>query len=193
MAGLGHHRGMDTLDDLLKPALLRTLAQALHELACARRHVANQPPAAEARLCAMRLAPDMLCLAHQVLVLADGVRGALAHLTGDTAHPCAGRVFNRGEAQLPVPATTLSALCEPLQACHDALAAVPRGALVRPTAPVRVARPGDERLYGSEDFLWGVVLTNTLFHASLVHALLRHGGVALGKDDFLGSSPWAGR
>jgi uncharacterized protein len=183
---------MDTLDDLLKPALLRALTQALHELERARLHLGAADRSAEARLCATRLAPDMLCLAHQVQVLADGVRGALAHLTGDPGHPSAGRVFNRGEAQLPPPADTLAALCAPLQATRDALAAVPPGGLARPAAPVRVARPGDVRLYGTDDFLWGVVLTNTLFHASLVHALLRHSGVALGKDDFLGESPWRG-
>ena len=31
------------------------------------------------------------------------------------------------------------------------------------------------------------ILPNSFFHASMTYGLLRHGGVALGKIDFLGS------
>lgn len=179
---------------LLLPALERTVRQAQHELAQAQLHFARQGRGHEP-WCQLRLAPDMLCLAHQVQVLADGVRGTLAQLRGEHTHPQAGLIFNRGEADLPPPATTADALQRLL---HEALlalqlqpyaelAAMRRGGL---GDRVTVAREGLVRVFGREDFLWGLVLTNALFHASLIHALLRHGGVPLGKADFIGTSPW---
>lgn len=179
---------------LLLPALERAVRQAQHELAQAQLHFGRQGGGSEAWW-QLRLAPDMLCLAHQVQVLADGVLGTLAHLRGDTAHPQAGLVFNRGEADLPAVAASADALQQQLHEAQAALQRHPYAELAARAAgglgkTVTVARPGLVRVFGREDFLWGLVLTNTLFHASLIHALLRHAGVPLGKADFIGHSPW---
>jgi hypothetical protein len=181
--------GSALLSTVLWPTLRRALRQALHELevATAQAEASGEDPAA---LWSHRLAPDMLCLAHQVEVLADGVRGALAHLLGESDHPAAGRVFNRGEGHLPPAFAGLAAARLRL---GDALAALDRAAAADPRQlwrtlgePVTVARPGDVRRYSRAGFLWDCVLPNTVFHATMIHALLRHRGVALGKDDFLG-------
>ena len=178
---------------VLLPALARSVRQALHELTLARAHLQGQDTP-EAALWLLRLAPDMLCLAHQVQVLCDGVHGTLAQMRGDLGDPSAGRVFNRGEAELPPPLRNGAELAALLQQTLAALAQADPDALQhlhrRPTQPVRVDRPGSQRRNASEDFLWGLVLGNVLFHATMIHALLRHGGVPLGKDDFMGTSPW---
>jgi hypothetical protein len=178
---------------VLLPMLARSVRQALHELTLARAHLQAQGTP-EAALWQLRLAPDMLCLAHQVQVLCDGVCGELAQLRGDLADPCAGQVFNRGESDLPPPLHRGAELAARLQQTLDALAQAAPETLqhlhLHPSQPVQVERPGVLRRFGSEDFLWGLVLPNVLFHATLIHALLRHGGVPLGKDDFMGPSPW---
>ncbi len=185
------------VSQLLLPAVERAVRQAQHELALAQMHFARSGRTAEPWWL-LRLAPDMLCLAHQVQVLADGVRGTLAHLRGDPGDPCAGWVFNRGEADLPPLSGDAETLQRQLHAAQGALQRHPYAELARTpdqgaagrAETVTVARPGLVRVFDREDFLWGLVLTNTLFHASMIHALLRHAGVPLGKADFLGRSPW---
>ena len=181
--------------EILIGCLRRAVRQARHELLRAQAH-AHGLGLAPASWLLHRLAPGMLCLAHQVQVLCDGVRGTVAHLEGDRLHPAAGWVFNRGEQHLPPPFRDLG---DALAALDDAAAALDR---VSPPGPARagdgavrpdrlpamvvIAREGDERRYLRHVFLWDVVLPNTLFHATMIHALLRHLGVPLGKDDFLG-------
>ena len=182
------------IQQLLMPMLKRSVQQALHALSLAQLHLKVQG-APEAALWALRLAPDMLCLAHQVQVLADGVRGALAHLRGDLDDPCAGWVFNRGESDLPPPLLTGTALTGLLHQARIAIEQQPDVERIawhtRRHGPVRVERPGLAREFGTDDFLWGLVLTNVSFHSTMIHALLRHGGVPLGKADYVGQSPWA--
>jgi hypothetical protein len=130
----------------------------------------------------------MLGLSHQVRVLADSVAGACAQLAGDAADPDAGHVFNRGdEATLGPPDTSLD---EAIARIDASLARVhgltPATPLLRPGATLTVARPGHARRFVVEDFVWRYVLPNASFHATLVHALLRAGGVPVGKADFEG-------
>jgi len=62
--------------------LQHTLARAAHLLCCAQRWAGPNNSDGELRLLHHRLAPDMLALGHQVLVLADGNLGATALLAG---------------------------------------------------------------------------------------------------------------
>jgi uncharacterized protein len=173
----------------LHTVLLRALIQARHETQRGVVH-ADKLGLAEATMWAHRIAPDMLCLAHQIQVLSDGVRGAMAQLRGDLGHPCAGHVFNRGEELLPVAFTSSDSagvLLDTAQAELDDTLGL--GATMAPPAwgtPRVVTRPGHARRFSFDDFVWAYVLPNALFHASLVHALLRHLGVPLGKADFMG-------
>ncbi len=182
----------DPITRVLLPTLRRVLQQALHEIDLGARHAAGAGQSEEG-LWRARLAPDMLCLAHQVQVLADGVQGTVAHLRGDSGHPAGGRVFNRGEAQLPPPVATATAADALLRGARDAVdalaAAGPAAWQAFAASPVTVARPGDTRRFERDAFLWDYVLPNALFHATMIHALLRHAGVPLGKADFMGPNP----
>lgn len=181
----------DAVARVLLPACARHVAQARRAVDAGRAH-AEARGDAPAAFWLHRLAPDMLHLAHQVEVLGDGVCGLVAQLRGAADDPHAGRVFNRGEAQL-VPWDAADPL-RPLRALDAAAAALrdapPTAGWEEGSAPVLVARPGDRRRFTRPAFLWDCVLPNLLFHATMVHALLRQRGVPLGKDDFLGPRPF---
>jgi uncharacterized protein len=174
-------------DTIAGPMLQRVLQQTRHAL-----HKAHQQGDADgARCMAMRLAPDMLCLAQQVQVLADGTQGGLALLTGDLQAPTAAWVFNRGEALLPGPVDTrleqaLARIDVALAAYVQAAQASPPPRWLAADATLRVSRPGHSRVFIAGDFVWQYLLPNTYFHATMVYALLRHAGVILGKADFEG-------
>jgi len=53
------------------------------------------------------------------------------------------------------------------------------------SVPIFVRMPND--LLAGEAFLEHFALPNFLFHATMAYALLRHGGVELGKMDSLGA------
>ncbi len=141
-----------------------------------------------------RLAPDMFSLAEQVVVLADSLIGAAALLTGHSAPavPEAAWVFNRGAAEglgeLPV---TLSAARQRIHIAHSAIIDLARQSAVPATqsaeAAVVVARPGHVRRFRLAAFVHDYVLPNAYFHLSMIHALLRQSGVAIGKADYEGS------
>ena len=181
----------DAVARVLLPACTRHVAQVRMSLGQGLAHAAAHGDGV-AGFWQHRLAPDMLHLAHQVEVLGDGVCGLVAHLRGDAGGAHAGHVFNRGEAQLPAwdPADPGRAL-RSLDAANAALrTAPPTAGWEDGAAPVVVARAGDVRRFTRPAFLWDCVLPNLLFHAAMVHALLRHRGVPLGKDDFLGPRPF---
>lgn len=180
----------DPVHRVLLPSLRRCVHQARHELERADRHAqaAGWPPA---RLWGHRLAPDMLNLSQQVEVLSDGVAGTLAHLSGRPDDPAAGRIFNRAEAALQVTvlpdlAGALALMQPALQALQDWRAEDAAAWRAQAAQPVVVSRPGHVRQFERAAFVWDYVLPNALFHATMIHALLRHAGVPLGKDDFAG-------
>jgi hypothetical protein len=138
-----------------------------------------------------RLAPDMLSLAEQAVVLADGLVGALALLAGETAHPRAAHVFNRGHGMDFGPLPRRPADLGPLfaDARREAARLAPAAA-VSTTTVVRLSRPGDVRLFDADAFLARSVLPNGEFHLAMIHAIARAAGVPLGKRDFEGPRPW---
>ena len=169
------------------PLMARALESCRRLLVAAEQHVPALHGCAT-QLLERRLAPDMLCLAHQVQVLADSLAGACALLRGDVAAPSAGWVFNRADE---------AALGPPDRSFGDAIARID-AALARframsattpiadPHAALSVARPGHVRHFIVDDFVWRYVLPNAGFHVAMVHALLRAGGVPIGKADFEG-------
>ncbi len=174
-----------TLHEHALPMLQRSLESCRRLLAVAKAHAAT--PAEERRLLASRLVPDMLCLAHQVRVLADSSAGACAQLRGDATDADAGHVFNRGDAAaLGAPDTRLDAAIDRIDASLARLRALASATLLRPHDTVVVTGPRDVRRFVVEDFVWRYVLPNAGFHAAMVHALLRAAGVPVGKADFEG-------
>ena len=144
----------------------------------------------EAALLHQRLVPDMFCLGQQVQVLCDSLQGAAALLVGDDSDPCVGQVFNRSaEDQLSVPDSHLT---QSLARVHQARACCLAASEMPPPAPdavVVVARPGPVphiRRFAANAFVWHFVMPNAYFHLSMMYALLRSAGVAVGKADYEG-------
>jgi len=171
--------------------LLHSLDRTAHLLRIAQRHLSTDGAPSHSALLAARLAPDMLHLAHQVEVLADGAVGSVALLAG-ADHAATGKVFNRGEDLLPLlPWRTLDdALDRIATAQREAQALVTSAHWVQPDAVLTVRRPGNARQFVAITFAERYAVPNVLFHLSMVYALLRANGVPIGKADFGGPDPY---
>jgi hypothetical protein len=123
-----------------------------------------------------RLAPDMLPLSGQIRIACDFAKGCSARLAGM-------EVPKREDNE-----TTLEELKARVAWTLDFIASI-----------------GPQKLAGSDDrtivqelrnhtlklpglqYLSGFVLPNFFFHVTTAYAILRHNGVELGKQDFIGS------
>lgn len=125
----------------------------------------------------LRLAPDMLPLSRQVQIASDAAKAGVARLAGETP------------PSWPDEEATLDELLLRLQRTREFIASVPAAALVGSEArELRVPRRQGEALqFKGEDFLRFYALPNFYFHATTLYALLRHAGVPLGKQDYLGA------
>jgi hypothetical protein len=46
------------------------------------------------------------------------------------------------------------------------------------------------KVLGGEDYLLQMTIPNVFFHVTMAYAVLRHNGVEVGKEDFLGPIRW---
>ena len=124
----------------------------------------------------MRLAPDMLPLVSQVRIASDAAKGCMARLAGQDLPK-----FDDNEA-------TLDELRQRIQKTIDFVASVPAASVDGSEAREVVIplRNRDPLQFDGETYLKHFALPNFQFHCSMTYALLRHGGVALGKADYLG-------
>jgi hypothetical protein len=131
---------------------------------------------AEAVLMEARLAPDMYPLPRQIQLASDGAKGCIARLAGVDAPPMADTEASFAE---------LKARC---QRTIDFIQSVDRGALAgAETRPIVLRFPGGKGFqFAGKDYLTSFALPNFFFHVTTTYALLRAGGVELGKLDFLG-------
>lgn len=124
---------------------------------------------------ASRLAPDMLPFTRQVQIACDGVKFAVARLAGIEAPKYDDSESSMAELRERI-ANTLafvtSARPEQIEGSEGKQITVPRR--------------NDPVVMTGEAYLSGFVLPNLYFHLTTVYALLRQGGVELGKMDFLG-------
>lgn len=124
----------------------------------------------------LRLAPDMFPLSRQIQVATDGAKNCVARLAGQEPPKWAD-----DEA-------TLDELRARLRKAIEFVESVPAAEIdgseerevVMPAGPDHTIR------FKGEAFLTGFSIPNFYFHVSMTYALLRQGGVALGKMDFLG-------
>jgi hypothetical protein len=125
---------------------------------------------------ATRLAPDMLPLSAQVQIACDAAKFGVARLSGVEAPK-----FEDNE-------TTLAELRERVAGTIAFLKSVPPSAVDgSEDKPISVPRRNAEPLqFRGEDYLRFMALPNFFFHVTTTYALLRHGGVELGKPDYLG-------
>lgn len=169
--------------------MLRNLSRILHKAAT----FAEQEGVSPKSLLERRLYPDMFCLSRQVEIVASGAKGGAARLAGRLAPGEASpefAVFNRGdEPSFGAPLTSFAELQAVLQ---DALGYVETVSQAEVDAasgrPLTVAKPGEARVFETaEPFVLSYLLPNLYFHITVVYALLRSAGVALGKGDFEGA------
>lgn len=129
-----------------------------------------------AKYLAMALAPDMLDFGTQVRV------------AGEIAKLAVSRLANVDAPKSIDAAPTLANLAEHLAHTREFLSSVDptrmEGADSREI--VLPQRGGEPLHFVGETFLQRWALPNFFFHATTAYALLRHGGVELGKADFLG-------
>ena len=127
-----------------------------------------------------RLAPDQFALMRQIQVACDTAKLGAARLT-DTensapAHDDSEATLAEIKARIASVVTYLGGLAP------EAFAAA---------AERRISQPRwkDKTLSG-EEFLIQHVMPNFYFHATMVHSILRHNGVGIGKSSYLGAMPF---
>jgi hypothetical protein len=123
-----------------------------------------------------RLAPDMFPLTRQVQIAADMVKGAAARLSG-TELP----KFEDNETTI---AELKARIAKTLAFVNSVDAAKFGGSEDRDVT--LQARTGDRHFKGL-NYLRDYVLPNVYFHTTAAYAILRHNGVELGKNDFIGA------
>lgn len=132
-----------------------------------------------ALLLAARLAPDMFPLTRQVQIAADMAKFGVARLGGVEAPKFEDKEQTFDELRTRIARTI------------DFIKGVPAAALEGSEDRV-IKVPLRERTIELKglDYLIRWVIPNAFFHVTTAYAILRHGGVELGKNDFLtGSGP----
>ena len=128
-------------------------------------------------LLGMRLYPNMFAFTRQVQVVSDTAKGCMARLAA--VEP----------PKFPDTETSFAELKERL---GKTLAFVngfkPQQLEGADSRPVVLKFPNNTLNFNSGwDYLFSFVLPNLYFHSSMAYGILRHGGVKLAKNDYLGS------
>jgi hypothetical protein len=125
--------------------------------------------------CQARLAPDMLPFVAQIRIACDQAKSTAANL--------AGKEPPRHEDS----ETTVADLRGRIAKCLAYLDTFTASDFerVKPDTLIRLPnRPG--KAIPAEEYLLARQLPNFFFHATTAYDLLRHGGIEIGKADFLG-------
>jgi hypothetical protein len=124
----------------------------------------------------LRLAPDMLPFTRQIQIASDAAKGCMARLAGVEAPK-----WDDNEA-------TLDDLCARVRKTIDYVnsfnPAQIEGSESREILVPR--RTGEPLVFTGENFLKHYAMPNLYFHLTTAYALLRQGGVEIGKGDYLG-------
>ncbi len=124
----------------------------------------------------LRLAPDMLPLSRQIQIASDTVKNCLARLAGVEPPKWAD-----DEA-------TLDALRGRIRKTIDYAQSFAAGQIDgSEKREIVLPMPGGPVTFTGERLLEHFSLPNFFFHVTMTYALLRQGGVELGKADFLGA------
>ena len=125
-----------------------------------------------------RLAPDMLPLSRQIQIASDHARGAAARLAGLERPPVPDNEVTLDDLQARI-ASTIAYLdtFKPAQIDGSEQREI--------TLPLRT---GEIKLKG-QPYLLYFAFPNFWFHVTTAYAILRHNGVDIGKQDFIGSLP----
>jgi len=126
--------------------------------------------------CSARLFPDMLPLTAQIRIACDHAKNAAANLSGREAPK-----HEDNE-------TTFEELRARIAKCLAFLDSVSAQDFARttPETIVKLLRPPGKGLR-ADDYLLSRQVPNFFFHVTTAYALLRSGGVEIGKSDYLGA------
>ena len=122
-----------------------------------------------------RLFPDMFTFARQIRIATDMAKGAGARLAGIDIPK-----FDDHEKTLPELKARLRKAIDFLQTLTPAQIDGSENKTISLTAG------GNSFTFKGVDYLQSWVLPNFFFHVTTAYNLLRHGGVQIGKMDFLG-------
>jgi hypothetical protein len=123
----------------------------------------------------LRLTPDMLPFARQIQIASDACKA------------CVARLANVDPPKWADDEATLEALRARIRKTIEYAQSVPAAKLDgSETREIQLPIPGSPKLPG-EVFLKHFALPNFFFHVTMTYALLRQGGVELGKADYLGA------
>jgi len=163
--------------DVSIPAFLLTLGnlQKILEKAVAHAEARKFDPNV---FVSMRLYPDMLPLSRQIQIASDAAKGAAARLTGSEPPK-----FEDNETTMAELIARVAKTADYLQSFKAEQFA---GAEDR---TVTVKTPRNSFSFTGVNFLRHWAQPNFYFHVTTAYALLRHGGVEIGKSDFLGTIP----
>ncbi len=124
-----------------------------------------------------RLAPDMFPLSRQVQSASDSAKGCAARLAGVAVPSYADTETTFPELQARITKTVafLQSLGPELIEGSEERAIV-------------LKLRGQETRFTGQSYLLNYALPNFFFHAATAYDILRHNGVEIGKQDFLGSA-----
>jgi len=166
-----------TMHSASVPVLVRMLGNMLNWLDKAEAHALARK-FDSANFVGLRLAPDMLPFARQIQIATDGAKGCVARLAGIEVPK-----WDDTESTLPELRARVSRTIDYVQSFSAEQIDGSEGReIVLPT------RHGEPLRFTGEAYLKHFVLPNFYFHATTTYALLRHGGVELGKRDYLGAA-----
>ena len=131
-----------------------------------------------AKLLNDRLAPDMFPFTRQVQTATDHAKGASARLAGLEVPR-----FADTEASFDELKARIARTLEFIDAIEPAAL---EGAEDR---DVTLMIAGKERTMKGAFYLLNSAMPNFYFHVTTAYAILRHNGVELGKNDFMGAAP----
>ena len=164
-----------SLYDFSIPSLMRGLTNMSAILDNAIAHAAAKK-IDSATMAQLRLFPDMHPLSRQVQIACDTAKGAAGRLAG---------------AEIPKHEdneTTLPELKARIAKTMDFLKSIKAEQMAGDDArPIEIKFPSGSWKFTARSYLVDFVLPNFYFHDSMVYALLRKGGVEIGKGDFLGA------
>jgi len=125
--------------------------------------------------CSARLFPDMLPFVAQIRIACDQAKAAAANLSGKEAP-------KHEDTE-----TTMADLRARIGKCLAFLDTFTADDFksVKPDTMIRLPnRPG--KAIAAEEYLYARQIPNFFFHVTTAYDLLRHGGVEIGKSDYLG-------
>jgi hypothetical protein len=126
-----------------------------------------------------RLAPDMFALTRQVQVATDLAKNGMARLAGvePPRYEDTETTIDQLKARLAKTVAFIKSLdTSKIDAAADREITFPLG-------------PNNKGQMKGDDYLNHFVLPNVYFHQTAAYAILRHCGVEIGKQDFLGAIP----